>query len=381
MNEYVKRIDKEGIRKFFKMALEYEDVLSLTIGEPDFSTPFHIREVAMHALQQGKTWYAPVEGFSALKVEISTFYKRKYNIDYDPEKEVLVTVGASEALDLAFRSYVNKDDEVLVFQPAFVSYEPLAQLTGAKVIAVETYAHDNFIITPQLLLQHLTSKTKAIILSYPNNPTGATMNHQEYQALVPILENFNGIIVSDEIYSELTYDHKHASLAHFDSIKHKVIVINGFSKAYAMTGWRLGYVCAHASLLEPMVRIHQYSLMCASSVSQFAGIEALKNGDENIAMMKQEYLHRQGYVVSKIKSIGLDVIKPRGAFYVFVDIRSTSLSSEEFANQLLEQQHVAVIPGVAFGKGGEGFVRISYSYSLPHLKTALEKIHDFVKSL
>jgi aminotransferase len=378
MNQLVNKLDQQGIRKFFKMASEYDDVLSLTIGEPDFPTPYHIREEAITSLQQGKTWYSPIEGIVALKEEISSYLNRRFNLSYNPHDEILVTVGASEAIDLIFRAHINPEDDVLVFAPSFVSYEPLAILTGANVIMVHTKREDAFKVTPQLLKEHVTLNTKAIILSYPNNPTGAIMSLEDYKLLVPILEAYQGIIVTDEIYAELTYDQEHASLAMIPSLKDKVVYINGFSKAYSMTGWRLGYVCAPATLLDPMIVIHQYSLMCAPTVSQFAGIEALKNGAEGIAMMKEQYALRQHYLVKRLSEMGLDPFPPQGAFYVFVDISSSGLSSDLFCEKLLLDQHVAIIPGTAFGLSGEGFVRISYSYSLDHLKIALDKIQQFL---
>ena len=381
MNQTMQKIDKEGIRKFFKIASEYEDVISLTIGEPDFSTPFHIREAAIQALQQGKTWYAPVEGFKTLKDEVAHYLERKFNCVYDSETEILITVGASEALDLIFRAMVNPHDDVLVFQPSFVSYEPLAQLTGANVIIVDTTIEDDFKITPALLKKALTPNTTAMIMSYPSNPTGATMSKEDYQALLPVLEDYQGVIVSDEIYAELTYQQEHASLAMFEQTRNQVVLISGFSKAYAMTGWRLGYVCAPTHLLEPMVTIHQYSLMCSPTISQIAAIEALKNGDQGILDMKEQYVLRQHYLVNRLVDMGLKPFMPSGAFYVFVDITSTNMTSEAFCSKLLKQEHVAVIPGNAFGKSGEGFIRISYSYSLAHLKIALDRIEHFISNL
>lgn len=381
MNQLLNKLDREGIRKFFKMASEYDDVLSLTIGEPDFPTPYHIREEAITSLQQGKTWYSPIEGMLALKQEISSYLKRQFDLIYDSHDEILVTVGASEAIDLVFRAHVDREDDVIVFAPSFVSYEPLAQLTGANVIVVHTTREDDFKVTPELLKKHLTANTKAMILSYPNNPTGAVMSLVDYQLLASELEDYQGIIITDEIYAELTYNQDHASPAMIPSLKDKVVYINGFSKAYSMTGWRLGYVCAPTALLDPMIVIHQYSLMCAPTVSQFAGIEALKNGAEGIAMMKEQYALRQHYLVKRLSEMGLNPFPPQGAFYVFVDIRSTGLSSEAFCEKLLHDQHVAIIPGAAFGKSGEGYVRISYSYSLDHLKVALDKIEQFLLNI
>lgn len=381
MNRLIDKLDQEGIRKFFKMASEYEDVLSLTIGEPDFPTPYHIREEAINSLHQGRTWYSPIEGMVALKQEIASYLSRRFNINYNPNDEVLVTVGASEAIDLIFRAHINVEDDVLVFAPSFVSYEPLALLTGANVIMVHTRREDEFKVTPELLNAHLTPNTKAIILSYPNNPTGAIMTLEDYKLLEPQLSAYEGIIVTDEIYAEPTYNQEHASPAMIPSLKDKVVYINGFSKAYAMTGWRLGYVCAPAHLLDPMIVIHQYSLMCAPTISQFAGIEALKNGEEGIAMMKEQYSQRQHYLVKRLQEMGLNPFPPQGAFYVFVDVSSTGLSCEAFCEKLLENQHVAIIPGTAFGKSGAGYVRISYSYSLDHLKVALDKIELFLNNL
>lgn len=378
MNQLLNQLDHEGIRKFFKMASEYDDVISLTIGEPDFPTPAHIREAAITSLQQGKTWYSPIEGMVTLKQEISSYLSRRFNLTYNPHDEILVTVGASEAIDLLFRAHINPEDDVLVFAPSFVSYEPLAILTGANVIMVPTKVEDDFKVTPALLNKYLTENTKAMILSYPNNPTGAIMTLDDYKELTPILENYQGIIVSDEIYAELTYNNEHASLAMIPTLKDKVVLINGFSKAYSMTGWRLGYVCASKKLLDPMIVVHQYSLMCAPTMSQFAGIEALKHGAEGIAMMKEQYGLRQHYLIKRLKDMGLSPFNPSGAFYVFVDISLSGLTSEAFCKQLLEDQHVAIIPGTAFGKSGEGYVRISYSYSLDHLKVALDKMQQFL---
>lgn len=381
MNKKTAKLDKVGIRRFFKMASEYKDVLSLTIGEPDFLTPQHIRDAASEALLQGKTKYAPVEGFMELKHEISYFLKRRYKLEYDPHQEILVTVGASEAIDLVFRTYVEPEDEIIIFEPCFVSYKPLAQCTGARVVVASCTLKDDYKVTPELLKSVLTDKTKAIIVSFPNNPTGATMTYQDYEKLVPILEEYEGIVISDEIYSELNYAHEHASLAMFDSIKHKVVVINGFSKAYAMTGWRLGYVCGDASIIEPMVTIHQYSIMCSPTISQYAAIEALKHGDSSIQDMKQQYLLRQTYLIKRFEAMGLSVFKPSGTFYLYVDITSTNISSAEFCEQLLHQYHVAVIPATAFGSSSEGFIRVSYSYQLDHLAIACDKIEAFVQEL
>ncbi len=381
MNKKTASLDKVGIRKFFKMASEYSDVLSLTIGEPDFSTPQHIADAACEAILQGKTKYAPIEGLFELKNEIALFLKRRYKLEYDPHQEILVTVGASEAIDLVFRSYVEPEDEIVVFEPCFISYKPLAQCTNAHVVSASCALKDDYKVTPELLESVLTDKTKVIILSYPNNPTGATMTYQDYEKLVPILEKYQGIVISDEIYSELNYAHEHTSLAMFDSIKHKVVIVNGFSKAYSMTGWRLGYVCGDASIIEPMVTIHQYSIMCSPTISQYAAIEALKNGDSSIQHMKQQYIKRQKYLLERFEAMGLHVFKPSGTFYLYVDISSTNLSSAAFCDQLLHHYHVAIIPATAFGKESEGFIRVSYSYQLDHLKVACDKIQAFVQGL
>lgn len=381
MNDYLKQVDSVGIRKFFKMAAEYDDVLSLTIGEPDFQTPFHIREAAIQALQQGKTFYAPIEGFLTLREAISRYLLRKFSLSYCPKNEMFVTVGASEAIDLAFRAFINPGDEVIVFQPSFVSYQPLAQLMGARLVIVDTCVEDEFKVTYDLLKSHLTAKTRIIILCYPNNPTGAIMTYQDYEVLVPLLETFEGLIISDEIYAELSYGPSpHASLAHFPSIKDKVLYVSGFSKAFSMTGWRLGYVCGDSRWIEPMITIHQYSLMCSPTISQFAAIEACDHGDDGIIKMKEQYQLRRQYLVNRLIQLGLKPFAPKGAFYVFCDIRSTGLSSETFCRNLLDEMHVAVIPGTAFGLSGEGFIRISYSYSLAHIKSACDKIEIFLKN-
>lgn len=379
MNQDLAHINPLGIRKFFSLASKYDHVLSLTIGEPDFTTPYHIAQAAIASINQGKTYYSPIEGLLALREQISHYMKRKFELSYDPQNQILVTVGASEGIDLAIRALCNPDDEVIVVQPSFVSYVPLVQLAKATPVIAHTQAKDNFKLTPELLASCLSDKTKLIIISYPNNPTGAIMTLEDYQNLVPVLKDYNGYILSDEIYAELNYsDHAHASFAQVEGFKDKTIILSGFSKAYAMTGWRLGYACGASEIIDYMTRIHQYGIMCPPTAAQFGAIEAMNNGDEGITKMRDSYNQRRRYLLTRLNEIGLTPIPAQGAFYIFASIKSTGLTSEEFSEQLIDQQRVAVIPGNAFGESGEGYVRISYSYGLAHIKEACDKIEAFV---
>ncbi len=381
LTKTAKEIPPSGIRKFFDLAAEMEDAISLGVGEPDFVTPWHIRQAGIESLKKGHTYYTSNWGLVELRKEISTYIERKLGVSYDPKNEVLVTVGGSEALDVAIRALIAPGDEVLIPEPCFVCYKPCVSLCGGVPVTIETKMEDHFKLTPELLKQSITPKTKLLILTYPNNPTGAVMTKEDLAKIVPIIEENNLMVISDEIYGELTYSGSHASITQFENMRDRTILINGFSKAYAMTGWRLGYACAHKDITSIMTKIHQFAIMSSPTTSQYSAIEALKNGDEDVAYMKKEYNYRRRYLVDALKKIGLTCFEPFGAFYVFPSIRSTGLTSAEFCDQLLRKEKVAVIPGTAFGECGEGHVRISYAYSLEQLKAALERIKKFIDSL
>ncbi len=376
----VKNIRPSGIRKYFDIANELEDVISLGVGEPDFVTPAHIRDAGITSLENGHTYYTANSGLKALKSEIAKYLDRRFDLKYDAESQVLVTVGGSEAIDLALRAIIEPGDEVLVPEPSFVCYKPDAQLAGAVAVPLETYEKDGFALTPEILKAAITPKTKALILPYPNNPTGGIMTKAQIEAIAEVLEGTNIFVISDEIYAELTYgDNKHFSIAALPEMYERTILVSGFSKAYAMTGWRLGYACAHPALIKQMTKIHQYAIMCSPTVSQYAAIEALRNGDEDIERMKTEYNHRRKFIVNGMRTIGLDCFEPLGAFYVFPCIRSTGLSSDDFCEQLLLDQRVAVVGGTAFGDCGEGFIRCSYAYGLDSIANALDRMELFLK--
>ena len=372
---------KSGIRKFFDLMSTMNDVVGLTVGEPDFQTPWHIREAGITSLEKGKTYYTANAGLMELRAEISNYMSRRFGVSYVPEKEVIVTVGGSEAIDIAFRSIIEPGDEVIVPTPSFVCYAPLARIAGANPVILETKAEDNFKIDPEALKAAITSKTKLLVLPYPNNPTGAIMTKPELEQIAEILRDTNIVVLSDEIYAELTYTGDHCSIASLEGMKERTIVASGFSKAYAMTGWRLGYICAPAPLTEQMLKIHQYGIMSSPTTSQFAAVEALKNGDDDIKMMRDEYNRRRRYIYNGLKSIGIESFEPEGAFYIFPKIGDFGLTGEEFCNKLLYEYKCAIVPGGAFGAAGEGFARISYAYSIKHITQALERIEAFVKSL
>ena len=372
---------KSGIRKFFDLMSTMNDVVGLTVGEPDFQTPWHIREAGITSLEKGKTYYTANAGLMELRAEISNYMSRRFGVSYVPEKEVIVTVGGSEAIDIAFRSIIEPGDEVIVPTPSFVCYAPLARLAGANPVILETKLEDNFKINPEALKAAITPKTKLLVLPYPNNPTGAIMTKPELEQIAEILRDTNIVVLSDEIYAELTYTGDHCSIASLEGMKERTIVASGFSKAYAMTGWRLGYICAPAPLTEQMLKIHQYGIMSSPTTSQFAAVEALKNGDDDIKMMRDEYNRRRRYIYNGLKSIGIESFEPEGAFYIFPKIGDFGLSGEEFCNKLLYEYKCAIVPGGAFGAAGEGFARISYAYSIKHITQALERIEAFVKSL
>lgn len=381
-NNSITSIKPSGIRKFFDIANEMDDVISLSIGEPDFQTPWHIRDEGINSLEKGKTWYSPNRGFSELCDEICIYYNRRFGISYDSKSQVLVTVGGSEAIDLAFRTLVEKGDEVIIPEPSFVCYEPLTVMAGGTPVIIKTKNEDNFRLKARDLENAITDKTKLLVLPYPNNPTGAIMEREDLEEIAEVVIKHNLLVISDEIYSELTYgSRRHVSVASIENMYERTVVINGFSKSYAMTGWRLGYALGPAPILAQMTKLHQYGIMSAPTTAQYAAIEALKNGDRDVTKMRDEYDMRRRLVVDSFNAMGLTCFEPLGAFYVFPCIKSTGLTSEEFCTRLIMDKHVAVVPGTAFGDSSEGFVRVSYSYSIKHLKIALERIREFLEEL
>ena len=381
LSDTVVKIKPSGIRKFFDIVSEMDDAISLGVGEPDFDTPWHIRDEGIYTLEKGKTFYTSNSGLKELRVEICNYIKRKYHVEYIPNGEVLVTVGGSEAIDLGLRAMINPGDEVLIPQPSYVSYEPCTILAGGKPVIINLKAENEFRLTKEELLEAITPKTKVLILPFPNNPTGAIMEKEDLESIAEVIKEKDLIVISDEIYSELTYGRKHVTIASLPDMKERTILINGFSKAFAMTGWRLGYACGPAKIMEQMIKIHQFAIMCAPTNSQYAGIDALKNSDEDVAMMRDTYDGRRRYLMHTFKELGLDCFEPFGAFYVFPCIKEFGMTSEEFATKLLEEEKVAVVPGTAFGDCGEGFLRISYAYSLEDLKKAMEHIKAFIERL
>ena len=381
LSDVVKTIEPSGIRKFFDLANDMEDVISLGVGEPDFVTPWHIRNEGVYALEKGKTHYTANAGFLELRKEIANYIARSTGICYDPKGEVLVTVGGSEAIDLAIRAIVNPGDEVLIPEPCFVCYKPCTILAGGVPVPIVTKVEDKFKLTAQQLKAAITPKTKLLILPYPNNPTGAIMTKSDLEEIAKVLRDTNIMILTDEIYSELTYGQTHTSIISIPGMAERSIYVNGFSKSYAMTGWRLGYVAAPKEIMQQMLKIHQFAIMCSPTTSQYAAIEALRRGDEDIQKMREEYDYRRRVIVDGFRSIGLSCFEPEGAFYVFPDIRSTNMTSAEFSETLLYKEKVAVIPGTAFGESGEGFIRCSYAYSIASINQALERIERFLKSL
>lgn len=378
MIKRVTDVPPSGIRRFFDIASEMENVISLGVGEPDFDTPWHIREEGIYSLEKGRTFYSANAGLLALRQEISHYMQRRFNLSYDPKKEVLVTVGGSEAIDIALRLFVQPGDEVLIPEPSYVSYKPCTIYAGGTPVTIPTQAKNNFKLTPEELRAAITPRTKVLILPYPNNPTGAIMEQEDLEAIAEVLRETNIMILSDEIYGELTYGKQHVSIANIPGMRERTILINGFSKAYAMTGWRLGYALAPAPIMKEMTKIHQFAIMCAPTTSQYAAIEAMKNGDEDVKRMCESYNQRRRFLVDRFRKIGLPCFEPEGAFYVFPSIQVTGMTSEEFCTSLLKEEHVAVVPGTAFGESGEGFVRCSYAYSIEALKEALTRIERFV---
>ncbi len=382
LNNKIKSTKPSGIRKFFDIANEMDNVISLSIGEPDFQTPWHIREQGINSLEMGKTWYTPNRGLSALCMEICRYFERRFGVSYRSDTDVLVTVGGSEAIDCALRCMVGDGDEVLIPQPSFVCYEPLTSMTGATPVIIETKAENEFRLTPEEIEEKVTDKTKLLILPYPNNPTGGSMRKEDYEAIAPVIEKYDLMVLSDEIYAELSYgDKPPVSFASIKGMQERTVIVSGFSKAYAMTGWRLGYALGPKEILSEMIKLHQYAIMSAPTTAQYAAIEALRNGDSDIEHMREQYDMRRRLIVSAFNDMGLSCFEPRGAFYVFPCIKSTGMTSEEFATKLLMAKHVAVVPGNAFGESGEGFIRVSYSYSLNHIKEALDRIKAFLKEI
>lgn len=379
MNRKVTEIQPSGIRKFFDIVSEMKDAISLGVGEPDFDTPWHIREEGIYSLEKGRTFYTSNAGLRELKEEICLYLRRRFSLSYCPDKETIVTIGGSEAIDVALRAMLDPGDEVLIPQPSYVSYLPCVTLADGVPVIIELKSEDDFKLTRQELLESITDRTKVLIMPFPNNPTGSIMTREELKEIVDIILEKDIFVISDEIYSELTYGRKHVSIAEFPGMKERTIVINGFSKSYAMTGWRLGYAVGPEEIIAQMVKIHQFAIMCAPTTSQYAAVEALRNGDSDVEMMHDAYNKRRRFLVSALREMGLECFEPFGAFYVFPCIRSTGMTSDEFATRLLQEEKVAVVPGTAFGECGEGFLRISYAYSIENLKTALERMSRFVK--
>ncbi len=381
LSEKVVNLKPSGIRKFFDIVSEMKDAISLGVGEPDFDTPWFIRDEGIYSLEKGRTFYTSNAGLKALRQEISNYIQRTQGIKYCPDSEIIVTVGGSEAIDIGLRAVINPGEEVVIPQPSYVSYEPCAVLADAQPVIVNLKAENEFRLQPEELLNAITDKTKVLILPYPNNPTGAIMEREDLQKIADIVKEKDLLVMSDEIYSALTYKDKHISIASLDGMRERTILINGFSKAYAMTGWRLGYACGPADIIKQMTKIHQFAIMCAPTTSQYAAVEALKKGDEEVEKMRQSYNQRRRFLMQAFKDMGLSCFEPFGAFYVFPCIKEFNMTSEEFATKLLMEEKVAVVPGTAFGDCGEGYLRISYAYSLDSLKEAISRIERFVKRL
>ncbi len=377
----VSGLKPSGIRKFFDIVSEMKDAISLGVGEPDFDTPWHIRDEGIYALEKGKTFYTSNSGLKELRGEISNHVKKTRGVEYNPNSEIIVTVGGSEAIDIGLRALINSNDEVIIPEPSYVSYFPCAVLAGAKPVIINLKGKNEFRLKPEELLNAITDKTKALILPYPNNPTGAIMEREDLEAISKIIADYDLYVLSDEIYSALTYKNMHTSIISFDGMKERTILIDGFSKAYAMTGWRLGYACAPSFIIQQMTKIHQFAIMCAPTTSQYAAVEALRKGDGDVEKMKTAYNQRRRFLVDAFKKMGLECFEPYGAFYVFPCIKEFNMTSEEFATRFLEEEKVAAIPGNAFGESGEGYLRISYAYSIDNLKEAMSRLDRFIKKL
>lgn len=381
LSDKIVSIEPSGIRKFFDIVNEMKDAISLGVGEPDFDTPWHIREEGIYSLEHGRTFYTSNAGLKELKEEIAAYLDRRFDLPYDPGHEIVVTIGGSEAIDAAFRAMLNPGDEVLLPQPSYVSYEPCIVLADGVPVPIALREEDGFKLTKELLLGAITDKTKILVMPFPNNPTGAIMTKEDLEEIVDVIIEKDLFVISDEIYSELTYGSNHVSIASFPGMKERTIVINGFSKSYAMTGWRLGYACGPRVIMDQILKIHQYAIMCAPTTSQYAAVSALKKGDADVERMRTAYNQRRNYLMRRFDKMGLQCFEPFGAFYVFPSIKEFGLTSEEFATRLLQQEKVAVVPGIAFGTSGEGYVRISYAYSIEDLKEALERVEHFINRL
>ncbi len=381
LSDKVMGMEPSGIRKFFDIVSEMPDAISLGVGEPDFDTPWHVREEGIYSLQKGRTFYTSNSGLMPLREEICRYLKRRMHVEYDPARQVLVTVGGSEAIDLALRAMLNPGDEVLIPQPSYVSYLPCTQLADGVPVVIELKEENQFKLTKEELLAAITPRTKVLVLPFPNNPTGAVMTREELMELTGVLQEKDIFVISDEIYSELTYNGTHTTIASLPGMWERTLLINGFSKSYAMTGWRLGYAAGPEFLLEQMTKIHQYAIMCAPTNSQYAAVEALKNGDRDIAEMREAYDQRRRYLLHRFRNMDLPCFEPHGAFYCFPNIQRFGMSSEDFASRFLQEEKVAVVPGTAFGRCGEGFIRVSYAYSLDNLREALDRMERFVKRL
>lgn len=381
LSKTITTIEPSGIRKFFDIVSEMDDAISLGVGEPDFDTPWHIRDEGIYSLEKGRTFYTSNAGLKELKIEISKYLDRRFGLSYDYNKEMLVTVGGSEAIDIAMRAMLDPQDEVLIPQPSYVSYVPCCVLANGTPVPIELKAENEFRLTAEELEAAITPKTKLLVMPFPNNPTGAVMEKKDLEAVAEVVKKHNLFVLSDEIYAELTYLDNHVSIASIPGMRERTIVINGFSKSHAMTGWRLGYACGPEVIIKQMLKIHQFAIMCAPTTSQYAAVEALRNGDEDVAMMREEYNGRRRYVLERFKEMGLSCFEPFGAFYAFPCIKDLGMTSDEFATKLLQTKKVAVVPGTAFGACGEGFLRISYAYSLDDLRIALDRVAEFVTEI
>ena len=381
LSKRVVSLEPSGIRKFFDIVSEMKDAISLGVGEPDFDTPWHIRDEGIYSLEKGRTFYTSNAGLKELKIEISKYLDRRFGLSYDYNKEMLVTVGGSEAIDIAMRAMLDPQDEVLIPQPSYVSYVPCCVLANGTPVPIELKAENEFRLTAEELEAAITPKTKLLVMPFPNNPTGAVMEKKDLEAVAEVVKKHDLFVLSDEIYAELTYLDNHVSIASIPGMRERTIVINGFSKSHAMTGWRLGYACGPEVIIKQMLKIHQFAIMCAPTTSQYAAVEALRNGDEDVAMMREEYNGRRRYVLERFKEMGLSCFEPFGAFYAFPCIKDLGMTSDEFATKLLQTKKVAVVPGTAFGACGEGFLRISYAYSLDDLRIALDRVAEFVTEI
>ena len=381
LSKTIVEIKPSGIRKFFDIASEMDDVISLGVGEPDFDTPWHIRDEGIYSLEKGKTSYTSNAGLKELKEEVSKFLNRRYELTYDPNKEIIITVGGSEAIDIAMRAMLDPGDEVLIPQPSYVSYEPCCILANGTPVIIELKAENEFRLTAEEIEAAITPKTKLLVLPFPNNPTGAIMERKDLEAIAEVIEKHDLYVLSDEIYSELTYTDKHVSICNLPGMRERTILINGFSKSHSMTGWRLGYACGPELIIKQMLKIHQFAIMCAPTTSQYAAVEAMRNGDEDVQQMKAEYNVRRQYLLKRFREMGVECFEALGAFYVFPCIKQFGMTSDEFATTMLKSKKVCVVPGTAFGNCGEGFLRISYAYSMENLKIAMDRFEEFVKEL